>query len=240
MKKYDYTRHYNKWHPDTSEHIAYMRRYSYRRVRQWLDGMQTSPVLDIGCGKGYMIGALQQEGFSAVLGIDSDEGQVQSAQKQGLSVSLVDNTIEWLQKRERHFKVILCFDVIEHIPIAQQVDFVTAIYRALGENGMLLCTVPNANSTFAARQRYIDYTHYTAFTEPSLDFLLYHGGFKDISVVADEIKPRMPWIPRIGLGWWYLQRIFHFARRIQLMSEIGYKQGRGTPLSLNLLGVARK
>jgi len=108
------------------------------------------------------------------------------------------------------------------------------------EDGLMLCSVPNANSSFAARFRYGDYTHSSAFTEHSLDFLLFHGGFRDIRVVEDDIKPRLPWIPRPTLLHWYLRFLFRFMRRLNAVAEFGYEQGSVVPLSLNLLCAARK
>lgn len=240
MANFDYTRYYNRWHPDTPEHVVQMRRHSWRRLQPWIVGLQSPAILDVGCGKGYLVGALLEHGFTNVLGIDIDYGQVQAAQKDGMPVEQVLDTVSWLQLRPKTYELICCFDVIEHIPLAQQVEFVAALYAALTDSGRLLCSVPNANSNFAARYRYGDYTHSSAFTENSLDFLLFHAGFREICISEDEIRPRLPWIPRPKLGWWYLRQLFRFFRRLQLISEIGYKHGCGAPLSLNLFAVARK
>ena len=123
------------------------------------------------------------------------------------------------------------------MPLAEQVNFVSAIHDALKQGGSLVCTVPNANSAMASRYRYGDYTHTCSFTEQSLDFLLFHGGFSAISVTADEVetRPRWPWLLRPSLRWWYLKRAFRSLRRLEFMVELHGQQGRDVPLSLNLL-----
>lgn len=240
MKSFDYTRYYNQWHPDNPEHVALMRRHSLRRVLPWIKGMQSPATLDVGCGKGYLVGALLHHGFTNVRGIDIDHGQVQAALKDGMPVELVPDTVTWLQQRQKTYDLICCFDVIEHIPLAQQVEFVSALYSALTERGKLLCSVPNANSNFAARYRYGDYTHSSAFTENSLDFLLFHAGFSDIQIVEDEIQPRLPWLIRPHVCLFHLKRIFRLIRRIEAIAEFGYQLGSRVPLSLNLFCIARK
>ena len=242
MSGFEYTHHYSHSHPDTDVHFDQTCEYFRNRLAAYLPHDKNAAMLDVGCGSGYVVGALLRSGYTNSIGIDIDRGQVDRATRHGLPVHLVEDTIAWLRGIPDSRSVIFCFDVIEHVAAAEQVKFVSALHDALCSGGSLVCTVPNANSAMASRYRYGDYTHTSSFTEQSLDFLLYHGGFSEISITADEneTRPRWPWLLRPSLRWWYLKRAFRLLRRLEFMVELHGRQGRDVPLSLNLLGVAKR
>jgi len=239
MNKPDYTHHYRKWHSDTLEHHREMRRAMHKRFGFMFPPDRQVPVLDVGCGTGFLVGALLDHGYANVLGIDIDAGQSMTAQKFNMPVMHVVDTITWLRNRKSNYALITCLDVVEHIPLVDQVRFVETMREALRPDGIFICTVPNANSSFATRWRYVDYTHTSSFSEYSLDFLLHSAGFSQVDIRADEVRPRYPWIPRPKLGWWYLRQMFRGLRRLQLIAEHGGNDGWHTPLSLNLMAIAR-
>jgi SAM-dependent methyltransferase len=238
----DYTRHYRKWHDTSEEHATGMAAHIGRLIWPHLSPETMGPALDVGCGMGFAMRALRCVGYSDIEGIDRDAGQVAGARSLGLVATEVRDTLAWLRARRKHYAVVLCLDVIEHVPVEDQLPFVHAMQEALREGGRLICTVPNANSALAARWRYIDWTHTSSFTEPSLDLLLYSAGFRDIRIVPGEVERRlpMPWLPRkawaVHLAW----RACRAFRRLELMAELGAAQARHIPLSLNLLAVASR
>jgi SAM-dependent methyltransferase len=238
----DYTRHYRRWHDGSEEHASRMAAQLGRLIWPHLSPETMGPALDVGCGMGFAMRALHSVGYSDVEGIDRDPGQVASARTLGLAVTDVRDTVAWLRSRRKRYAVVLCLDVIEHVPVDEQLLFVHAMQEVLLEDGRLICTVPNANSALAARWRYIDWTHTSSFTEHSLDLLLYSAGFRDIRIVPGEVERRlsMPWLPRkawaVHLAW----RAFRAFRRLELMAELGAAQARHIPLSLNLLAVASR
>ena len=199
-------------------------------------------ILDVGCGMGLALGFLHQAGFSNLKGIDSDVGQVRLAQESHLPAIHVPDTVGYLKGKMATADTVLCLDVLEHIPKKIQIDFLGAIFQALKPGGRLLLTVPNANSSLANRWRYNDWTHELSFTEHSLDFVLYHAGFRTITVSPAEFiqRPRFFFLPVAGSRHWWAFRFFRFLRRMEMMAELGPDQGRQVPLSLNLLAVADK
>jgi SAM-dependent methyltransferase len=241
MIKFDYTRYYSRWHPDTTAHHQQMRLTMARRLRPFLPDSKNIRILDVGCGTGFAVGAMRDAGYSNVIGIDSDTGQVKTAERHSLPVVhvAVEDTLGWLGKHAASFDLVLCLDVIEHVPLGVQVEFVSAIKETLCAGGLFVCSVPNANSSLASRWRYGDYTHCTSFTEDSLDFLLFHAGFTQIVIAADEERPRFPWVLRPQLRWWYVRQFFRSLRRLQLMAELGSVRGSRAPVSLNLIATAR-
>ncbi len=238
MSEIDYTRHYSNWHSDTPEHEQKMISFYKKEIIPFYPPEKETKVLDIGCGMGFLLLALQNLGYNSVSGIDIDEGQVKSCQKKGLNVVQVDDSIAYLNENAEKFDFISAFDVLEHIPPDVQIKFLKAIKNALRQNGQFICSVPNANSVLGNRNRYIDYTHYVTFTEISLDFVLYNAGFKEIQVlpmdfVSFSLKPSK-------FIHWLLFSISRFFRRFSFIAELGVQQGKSIPLSFNLIGLVRK
>jgi len=199
-----------------------------------------SAVLDVGCGMGFALESLRQLGYRHLEGFDTDNNQVALAQKGGLPVVWAENPLSFLAERAGSKDLILCLDVLEHVPKTGQLGFASAIRQALKPGGRLILTVPNASAALASRWRYIDWTHETSFTEHSIDFLLFNSGFSKISVFASEFGVRPKWIflPRKSTLLWALFQFYRLWRRGEMIAELGPEQGRAIPLSLKLLVVA--
>ncbi|WYL98962.1 MAG: class I SAM-dependent methyltransferase [Gloeotrichia echinulata CP02] len=249
--KIDYTRYYEKWHSDTPEHIQAMKQYFKGMLSQFLPPDKNIRILEVGCGMGFALLALQNLDYPFVEGIDIDKGQVQSCLNKNLNVTHVEDSVEYLKNFSHTYDLIFAFDVIEHVPYNAQLSFTNAIFNALKPNGQFVCTVPNANSGLASRWRYIDWTHHISFTEHSLDFLLYNAGFQSIEVVATEFfhPPSFRWFfsRSIFRSWfwktilqWTIFRFIRGFRRLEMIAELGWDQGISVPLSLNLLARGSK
>jgi SAM-dependent methyltransferase len=240
--KIDYTRYYRHWHDESETHRAEMSRYFAAFLGPWLPASKSARILDVGCGMGFALHALRDLGYTNVSGIDMDAGQVEAARRQNLAVEQCDDSIAYLNARPEAFDLILCLDVIEHVPVNLQLPFAAALGNALEKtSGRLICTVPNANSSLAARWRYGDWTHTTSFTEHSLDFLLFNAGFRDIRILPGEVARKFPARPSFpAIASWLAWRFFRTMRRLELMAELGTKPGRAIPLSINLLAVASR
>ena len=234
----DYSRHYKNWHSDTEEHIHKMNLLYSAIIAKHFPPDKNIQVLDVGCGMGFLMLALKTAGYQFIKGIDSDEQQVMSCRQKKLDVSLVNNGADFLNENRGKYDLITAFDVLEHIPASNQIDFVKSIYESLKPGGIFIATVPNANSVLASRNRYIDHTHHVLFTEVSLDFVLYNGGFRYI-----EINP-LDYIIRSASLRSFLHRIllsyFRFRRRLEMIAELGTTWGKKIPLSFNLIGKAIK
>ncbi len=237
MIKIDYSRIYLRFHSDTPEHIAAMAAYFRRILKPLLPQDKESKIFDVGCGMGFALMALRQLGYNNVSGCDSDEKQVGYCKKNGLDVIQTENTAAWLSDAKSAFDGILALDLIEHIPVPDQLDFTHTILEALKPGACLIGTVPNASSSLALRSRHICFTHHTSFTEHSLDFLLYNAGFENIQIQEVEYitPPPNVWIPRAASRHWWALKFFRLWRRLQMMAELGPAQGRLVPLSLNLI-----
>jgi 2-polyprenyl-3-methyl-5-hydroxy-6-metoxy-1,4-benzoquinol methylase len=234
----DYTRYYSKWHSDTPEHIRAMQRFYQRILGPYLPTDKAIRILDVGCGAGFALKALEDLGYSCLEGIDADQGQILSCQAKQLAVTYTEDSPGFLAQHPSCYDLILALDVIEHIPQASQLLFTRSIQAALKPGGSFICTVPNANSALSSRWRYNDWTHYTSFTEHSLDFLLYNSGFENVQVFSTEFfQPKL--LSRAILRNLLFKLIRGF-RRLEMVAELGWKQAKDIPLSLNILATASK
>lgn len=235
----DYTLYYKKFHNDTLKHYEENVAYYRINLEKFLPKSKEAYILDIGCGIGLTIYALNKLGYTNVKGIDISPQQIEIAKSKNLEVELVNDTITWLQNNELKYDTILALDVIEHIPVEKHIELLKSIYKALKKDGNFICTVPNANSTFGCRYRYNDWTHFTTFTEHSIEFVLLNSGFKNVKVMEIEYftRPKFPFIMRKSVFHWILFKGMRFFRRLEAISEFGLDQGMNMPLSLNILAV---
>ena len=178
----DYSIHYQRFHNDTETHAREMAEWLGIYLKGDLPEDRSLPALDVGCGFGFALRALRESGFSDVQGIEVSEHQAEIARRGGFEVPVVADSAAYLRKHRGCFGLILLLDVLEHVPVPAQIELARAIREALRPSGRVIVTVPNANSPLAARWRYIDFTHYSSFTEHSLFFVLSNAGFGKIKM----------------------------------------------------------
>ena len=241
-RSYNYSYIQNKWHPDNIKHRRKMTTHMKDTLQPLLPVDKNIHILDFGCGLGYASGALQDMGYSHLTGIDVDRNLVQSWLDIKLPALHTPDSSEFLKHTTESHDVILALDVIEHITQDDQIDYIKLFYKSLRPEGSFICTVPNANSAVAVRQRYADWTHRIIFTEHSLNFLLHHGGFRDFTIrgAGSPTKPTLSRIFRRNTLRWLMSMGFHAFRRLEMIAELGWSEVKHSPLSVNLLAIARK
>jgi 2-polyprenyl-3-methyl-5-hydroxy-6-metoxy-1,4-benzoquinol methylase len=178
--KCDYSIHYKRFHKDGEVHAIEMSDWLRVYLREDIPIDRSIPVLDFGCGFGFALRALREEGFVDLRGIEISSEQAEICRRSGFDVTVATDSVEFLRKNKGRFGLILLLDVLEHVPGNAQIELALAIKEALRPEGRLIVTVPNANSPLAARWRYIDFTHCSSFTEHSLFFVLKSAGFGKI------------------------------------------------------------
>lgn len=192
----DYSIHYQRFHDDSESHAIEMAQWLGIYLRDDLPVDRSAPALDVGCGFGFALRALKAARFADVRGIEISPQQAETARRSGCEVAVVSDTAGYLRENRGRYGTILLLDVLEHVPPPAQIDLARAIREALRPGGRLILTVPNANSLLAARWRYIDFTHYSSFTEHSLFFVLKNAGFGQIKM--DNTKG----VGAFPKGWW--------------------------------------
>ncbi len=245
MTQVDYTLHYARYHSGSSENFEAMERYFARSLAEFLPADHSAPILDVGCGIGFALSALSKRSYTSVAGIDADAGQVAAAKARGLDARHVplESFDAFVKANSGVYRLVLAFDVLEHVPVQRQIEFIRGIYELLQVGGIFVCQVPNALSPVASYQRYIDWTHHCAFTTDSLEFALRAGGLEPVASRA-SIDP----VPlRRGLKGILvscakssLRAVVRSLWRLVVLSEIGIGQAIRAPVSRNLVMVAKR
>ncbi|HEY4373057.1 MAG TPA: class I SAM-dependent methyltransferase [Burkholderiales bacterium] len=239
----DYSLHYRKWNNHSPEHVAATSAYYQGVAGQHLPARRDAAILDVGCGIGLTLAAYGRLGYTNCGGIDISSEQVAAARAQGINAEYVADSAAFLLARPASYDFISAFDVLEHLPEDLLLPLLRAIHTALKPGGAFLCVVPNANCAIGMRWRYIDWTHRTSFTEHSLEFVLASGGFAAPAIGEvnfHQRRPPYPFLPRPAVARWLLARFFRFWQRLQFAAEFGYAPSGAIPLSLNIMGVARR
>jgi 2-polyprenyl-3-methyl-5-hydroxy-6-metoxy-1,4-benzoquinol methylase len=151
------------------------------RLRSWLPSSRNVCCLDMGCGSGDLLMALQSLGFGNLTGVDIGPEQVAIAQSRGLHV-VQANLLDYLQTSAQRFDLIFAVDVIEHFTKDEVLDLLHLTWERLKPGGRLILQTPNALSPWASQCRYGDLTHELIFSPECIVSTLRLSGFKDINV----------------------------------------------------------
>jgi cyclopropane fatty-acyl-phospholipid synthase-like methyltransferase len=145
------------------------------------------PVLDVGCGAGYMLYLLTQMGYTNCTGVDISAEQITLAQKWCPHATILHGDMQHvLQQNPNHFGVITALDVIEHFTKDEILTLLTLIFQALRPGGRLIIQTPNAESPWFGSVAYSDFTHEWFFTPRGLHDVLLQAGFTNYQARPSE------------------------------------------------------
>jgi 2-polyprenyl-3-methyl-5-hydroxy-6-metoxy-1,4-benzoquinol methylase len=237
----DYSIQYGFFHDDSPNH----RKAVTRAHRTWLSNAMPKDtsvsVLDIGCGWGFTLSALDEMGYRDSRGIDLDERQAKKCQAYGLRVERVSDSVSYLAAHLDAFDVVIMIDLLEHLATGEQIPFLKAVYKSLRPAGRAILTVPNASHPLAMRWLYNDSTHACSFTEHSLRFVLLNGGFNRVWIepARTERRPSLRLWRRSARHDLIRQGIMRLWRRF-LQAEMPWENLETQSLELNMFCVAYK
>lgn len=153
---------------------------------RYIPSLREVKILEIGCGKGYILKWLQSKGYFNIEGVDLSPEDIEIAKKYvGIDSIYCVNAIEYLSTRENTYDCIMGKDILEHIEKNELDESLDAIRRALKPNGRIIIQVPNMDWIMASHERYMDLTHEVGFTRESLGELL-RLYFENVSVFPVE------------------------------------------------------
>jgi len=131
-------------------------------------------ALDVGCGSGgRMIRRLHQKGF-AVTGIDISAEMLQIARRNHPEAIFEHQDISTWQSTRR-FDLIVAWDSIFHLPLAQQRPVLDKLTGLLDDGGILLYTFGDANGEHTDRWHDDDFYYSSIGIDGNLDALLANG-----------------------------------------------------------------
>lgn len=143
---------------------------------RWVQSLTAAPhnrVLDLGCGRGWLLSAL---GDCQKWGVETSEEAANAARRHA---EIIDGEWRWMFADE-FFDVVVCHHVIEHL--SDPIDHVHEMRRVLKRGGGLLMATPDFGSPcakrFGAKYRMLhDETHISLFTLESMTRMLCDLGF---------------------------------------------------------------
>ncbi|MDD0816582.1 methyltransferase domain-containing protein [Curvibacter sp. HBC28] len=153
------------------------------RLLAWLPQPQ-GRVLDLGCGAGGLLSALQARGLQQVEGLDPDPSAVQAARARGLR--LREGLIHEAAARcaGEHYDLIVLSHVAEHL---RDLHSLPALASLLTPEGRLYIEVPHP-AGYACGERppyyYFDSEHINHFSAQALARLLAPAGLQLLSAEA--------------------------------------------------------
>lgn len=151
---------------------------------QYVPENKNAKILVVSCGPGYFVNLLVQEGYSRVLGIDSDPEKVKYAQERKLNCQ-TERAFDFLTSaNEEQFDLIICEQELNHLTKEEIVCFLKLCWSRLRENGALMVHVLNgANPITGAEALAQNFDHFNTFTEYTLKQVLNYCGFGEIKVI---------------------------------------------------------
>lgn len=155
------------------------------------------PVLDIGCGRGELVGTLNAEGIEAE-GIDLDAESVEEAVAHGRKVRRAD-AIETLRTAApASLGTIISLQVVEHLQLDALLELLELAVQRLRPGGLFIAETPNPMSMIVLSTNYImDPTHVRPLHPALLAFLCERAGFRDIELRYFEPATTY-WLPTIS------------------------------------------
>lgn len=148
-------------------------------------------ILDIGCGFGRLLSALQRAGYTNISGIDLEDSAVAYCCEAGLEVSKA-SVLDFVPPHGP-YDVAVMSHVLEHIPKKETICLLRAIRTSiLKPSGTFIVMVPNAQSNTGCYWMYEDWTHETLFTAGSLLYVLRVAGFDEITFADPQCVEGMP------------------------------------------------
>jgi SAM-dependent methyltransferase len=152
------------------------------RQRRYVDDLrENGPVLDIGCGRGELLGLLREAGVEA-RGIDADADMVAYARGDGLEVEQADllGYLEGLGAGS--LGAIFMGQVVEHLPASTLVRGLGLAAAKLRPGGVLIAETINPLSPIALRNYFADLTHAQPLVPETLELLARQSGFAQTEI----------------------------------------------------------
>ena len=139
-------------------------------------------ALVISCGAGYLVESMYNEGYSDVIGIDSDSDKIEIAGRHGLNCH-VANAFQYLRENDTFFDLIFAEQEINHLTKDEIFIFLDLCRQRLSKDGTLFVhSLNGANPITGSEALSQNINHFNTLTEYSLRQVLLASGFQNIRV----------------------------------------------------------
>ncbi|MGI8420768.1 MAG: class I SAM-dependent methyltransferase, partial [Gaiellaceae bacterium] len=141
----------------------------------------TGPVLDVGCGRGELLGLLREAGVEA-RGVDADADMVAYARGEGLEVEQADLIAHLESLADGSLGAVVAAQVVEHLPPPALLRFLELGRAKLRPGGLLVAETINPLSPLALRNYFADLTHAQPLVPETLALLARSAGFAEAEI----------------------------------------------------------
>lgn len=193
-------------------------------------GVKSPAVLEIGFGNANFAQWAIAQGWH-YQGNEIDPGLVAMGLKKGLNVHSAD--APW---PDAAFDLVVAFDVLEHVALAELPDLLARIRATLRPGGVFMARFPSGDSPFARHIQHGDISHLTQIGA---------GMVEQLSLAAnlDIVQIRQPAFPVFGLGLGRaVRRVMVAATRsiIGAILRIAFFDNQPRVISPNMVIVLRR
>jgi SAM-dependent methyltransferase len=172
--------------PDTNafKYLAFEDRYRgsreeiQRRLSEYLPLFEgANHVLDVGCGRGELLGLFRDRGIEA-RGIDINDEMVEACRTRGLTADRTDALTFLLAQPDASLGGLIAIQVVEHLEPGYLMRFIETAYHKLKPGAPLVLETINAACWAAFFDSYIrDFTHVRPLHPDTLRYLVQASGF---------------------------------------------------------------
>lgn len=139
-----------------------------------------APILVVSCGPGYLVDLLQQEGYHAVEGIDSDPEKIAHATARGLPCTTAE-AFPFLGGQRPAYDTIVAEQELNHLTLDESKEFLELCRAALRPGGrVVVYAINSANPFVGSENRAQNIDHFYTVTEYSMDQIMRLGGLVDV------------------------------------------------------------
>jgi O-antigen chain-terminating methyltransferase len=136
-----------------------------------------TPVLDLGSGRGELLGLLGESGISAT-GVEADPALAGAAVRRGLSIIEADVLVALRRQAPESWGAVTAVHLMEHLPPAVLLQVLAEIRRVLKPGGALVVECPNPHTLRVGAGLYwLDPTHQRPLLPETLELFLKASGF---------------------------------------------------------------
>jgi 2-polyprenyl-3-methyl-5-hydroxy-6-metoxy-1,4-benzoquinol methylase len=180
----------NYWNSKIPNHDEKARWEAINRlISLHVENQTNNQILDIGCGRGWLSNLLCQ--FGNVTGVEPVRAVVRHARKMFPNIKFkVGTTTNLLKNKQNKFDIIVCSEVLEHIPNEDKNKFIQEIYELLNKEGYAIFSTPRAEAQkewlkFSIAEQPIE----EWISELELETMFNQNSFKTISIERVELSP---------------------------------------------------
>jgi SAM-dependent methyltransferase len=149
------------------------------RQRAYVEDLRdAAPVLDVGCGRGELVGLLREAGVEA-RGVDADADMVAFARGEGLPVEQADLLAYLEGLDDGSLGGIFAGQVVEHLPPPALVRLFQLAAAKLRPGGLFVAETINPLSPLALRYYFSDLTHAQPLVPETLELFSRQAGFRE-------------------------------------------------------------